>query len=57
MPGTRMSPRYCTERFARAVPLLSRLADEELRTNFAKEFAAHARQIGECAGRVSAPAK
>jgi hypothetical protein len=31
----------------RVAPLLPQLADEELRSNFEQEFAAHTRQVGE----------
>ena len=37
---------------ARAAALLPHLGDEELRANFAREFAAHARQAGELAARL-----
>ena len=37
---------------ARATPLLPQLADEELRANFAQEFAAHARQTAEFVARL-----
>jgi glutamate formiminotransferase len=41
--------------WARAAVLLPQIGDEELRANFAQEFAAPARQIGELAGRISVP--
>ncbi|MFL5801176.1 MAG: glutamate formimidoyltransferase [Roseiflexaceae bacterium] len=41
--------------WARAAVLLPQISDEELRANFAQEFAAPARQIGELAGRISTP--
>jgi hypothetical protein len=41
---------------ARSAALLPRIADEELRANFATEFAAHARQAGEFAGRLGSTA-
>ncbi|HEY3231101.1 MAG TPA: hypothetical protein VGJ87_17875, partial [Roseiflexaceae bacterium] len=37
---------------ARATPLLPQLPDQELRANFAREFAAHARQSAEFVARV-----